>query len=77
MHAVFSLILGFGLLVLAVLGLVALAIVRAVRGKGPGAAPGLDEEEARLIQELHQGLERMEKRVESLETILLDRPGKD
>jgi phage shock protein B len=29
-------------------------------------------EDARLIQELHQGLEKMEGRIEALETILLD-----
>ena len=29
-------------------------------------------EEARLMQELHQGLEKMEARIEALETILLD-----
>jgi len=33
----------------------------------------LDEEEARIGQELHQGLARMEKRIEALETLLLDR----
>lgn len=32
-----------------------------------------DTEEARMIQEIFLGLERMEKRVESLETILLER----
>jgi phage shock protein B len=34
-------------------------------------------EEARLIQELYQGLQEMEKRVESLETILMDYHRKD
>ena len=34
-------------------------------------------DEARLIQELYQGLLDMEKRVESLETILMDHHGKD
>ncbi len=34
-------------------------------------------DEARLIQELYQGLQGMEKRVESLETILMDYHGKD
>jgi len=31
-----------------------------------------DEVESQLIQELHQGLTRMEKRIESLETIILE-----
>ena len=30
-------------------------------------------EEARMIQEIHQGLVRMEQRVEALETLLLER----
>ena len=35
------------------------------------------EEETRLIQELHQGLLRMEERIDALETILLDPDRKD
>lgn len=31
---------------------------------------GTDQEEAKIIQELYQGLDRMEERIESLETIL-------
>jgi len=34
-------------------------------------------EEARLIQELYQGFQKMENRVESLETILMDYNRKD
>ena len=34
-------------------------------------------EEAMIIQEIYQGLSKMEKRIESLETILMDRQGKD
>jgi phage shock protein B len=33
----------------------------------------LDADETRLMQEIHQGLSRMEERVEALETILIDR----
>lgn len=36
---------------------------------GQGAA---DSDEARLIQEIYQGLEKLEQRIESLETILMD-----
>ena len=32
---------------------------------------GSDSEEARIFQEIYQGLERMEERIESLETILM------
>ena len=34
-------------------------------------------EDARMIQEIYQGLERMEKRIESLETIILKGRRKD
>ena len=34
-------------------------------------------EEAMIIQEIYQGLDRMEQRIESLETILMDTQEKD
>lgn len=34
-------------------------------------------EETRLIQQMHQDLNRMESRIESLETILMEKTGKD
>ena len=36
----------------------------------------LNADETRLIQELHQGISRMEQRVDALETILMDREKK-
>lgn len=33
----------------------------------------LDQEEAAIIQELHDGMEKMEKRIEALETILMNK----
>ena len=41
--------------------------IKSLRGNGAGG------DEAQLMQELYQGLSRLEDRVESLETILLDR----
>ena len=38
-------------------------------------AHAADEEESRVIQEVYQGLSRMEERIEALETILIDRAG--
>lgn len=40
---------------------------------GRGNNRGGSAEEARIIQEIHQGLVRMEQRVEALETLLLER----
>jgi phage shock protein B len=37
----------------------------------------LQAEETRLMQEIYQGLARMEERVEALETLLLDRQRKE
>ena len=34
-------------------------------------------EEARMIQEIYQGLSQLEARIDTLETILLERQGKD
>ncbi len=33
----------------------------------------LDKEETEILNNLHKGLERMEKRIEALETILMDK----
>lgn len=33
----------------------------------------LDKEETELLNDLHRGLERMEKRIEALETILMEK----
>ena len=57
------------ILVLAGVAAVAIAlVVKAVTGRTRGGA-----DDARLIQEVYQGLERLERRVEALETILSDR----
>ncbi len=37
----------------------------------------IDSEEAKIIQELYQGLEKLEARIESLETILTEEQEKD
>ncbi len=41
--------------------------------KSGSAGKEMGMEEARIMQDLHQGLARMEQRIEALETILLDR----
>jgi len=77
--AVIAIILGFAVLVLALLGGIGVAIIKVIKGKAGDRDEAAQAEEARLMQELHQGLSRMEKRIEALETILLERqgPGKD
>lgn len=64
--AIFALIFGFVLLE-----------KKMKRGGSLRQSEQLNADETRLIQELHQGLSRMEERVEALETILADREAKE
>lgn len=49
------------------------AIVKARQENKAKHGAGLSEEEARIMQDLHQSLQRMEKRVEALETIIINK----
>jgi phage shock protein B len=72
-----SIIFGGIVLALAVIGSTILIAIKIIRG---GASPGgqrSEAEEARMVQEIYRGLEVMEKRLESLETILLEPDGKE
>ncbi len=61
----------FACVLVSLLGIMTLLIIRAMRG-GRQPKGDLAADEARLIQEIHRGLERMEQRVDTLETLLLD-----
>jgi phage shock protein B len=50
-----------------------LALAKTVQGGGRKSGNKLDEEQTRILQELHRGMNRMEARVEALETIILER----
>lgn len=66
-----------GLVFLAIVCGAIILILRMVKG---GLSPeNRDEknEEARMIQEIYQGLSRMEQRVDALETILMERRKKE
>lgn len=52
-----------------------LIIVKTRTNRSSGGAA--DSEETRIIQELFQGLEKLEERIESLETILTEDQEKD
>ncbi len=70
------LVLSAGVLLIAILMLVVMVVVM-LRGRSKSReAAGISAEESRLMQELHQGFNRLEERVEALETILLDRAKK-
>jgi len=55
-------------------GLILLAVLIAVLAKArPGRQADTNGTNGRISQEIHQGLARLEERVEALETLLLDR----
>ena len=75
MEGVFIAVVVFGgiVLALAVIGSSVLMGLKILKG---GASPGgqkTQTDEAKIIQEIYQGIGRMEERVEALETILLER----
>ncbi len=47
-------------------------IIRSAKSGSSKRSGGSEADETRLIQEIHQGLVKMESRIESLETLLLD-----
>lgn len=54
-----------------------LAMVKARREGLSASGRKARSDEAEVIQELYRGLSRMEKRIEALETILMEGQGKD
>jgi len=52
-------------------------IVMSIKLLKSGGSRKDQAEDSKIIQEIYQGLSRMEERVEALETILLDRKQKD
>ncbi len=70
--------MGGVLLIVITLGLLLMFIIRALGAGGIFRRDKqADAEEARMIQEIFNGLSRMEERVEALETILSERRKKD
>ena len=53
--------------------LVGVGLVRGLTGRTSRVVSQSNSEEARLVQQIFEDLQRMERRVEALETILLDR----
>ena len=72
-----AVLLIFSIPLLAIAGAFFIKALKILKGIAPEQSQQLQEEETRLIQELHRGLAKMEERVETLETLLLDRQGKE
>ena len=79
MHGVLIVAIVFGgsVLVVAIIGSTILMAIKILKGGLSRKGQKVQTEEARMIQEIYQGLSRMEGRVEALETIILDRERKD
>ncbi len=79
MHQVLIVAIVFGSIVIA-LAIVPVTIIYAIKiikGGWSDNPKGLADQEAKMIQEIYQGLTRMEARVEALETLLLEKEKKD
>ena len=73
----FAIISGGIILALAIIGSTILMAIKMLKGGLSRKGQKLESEESRIIQEIYQGLSKMEKRVEALETIILDRERED
>ena len=70
--AVVGIVSGGVIVLCLILGIVFLAALKILKGGGKHSRRGVDPEEAKLMQQIHQGLQRMDERVESLETLLIE-----
>ncbi len=64
-------------LCLAIIGGTILMGIKIAKGGISRKSQQSHSEDAKMIQEMYQGVSRMEERVEALETILLDKEGKE
>jgi len=68
----------FAVPILAIIGSFILSGLKILKGGGISQKDQkLQNDEARIIQEIYQGLSRMEERVDALETIIMERERKD
>jgi hypothetical protein len=70
-------IITFIIVGLPVMGITLVKLAKIMKGepsRKEHRGPRSDQEEARAMQELHRTLTSLEKRIDSLETIVLDKP---
>ncbi len=75
--AIVGIVFGSIIIMLAIIPVTILLIIRLFKGGISRTDRKKLAEETRMIQEIYQGLSRMEERVETLETILLEREKED
>ena len=69
-----AIVFGSFVLIPAVIGGTIIMSIKLLKG---GTSRKDQAEDSKIIQEIYQGLSRMEERVEALETIILDREKRD
>ena len=79
MHAVMIVATVFGgiVLALAIVGSTILMAIKIIKGGVSREGQKSQAEEAKMIQEIYEGLSKMEQRIDSLETIILDSKRED
>ena len=68
-----AIVFGGTMLCLAIIGTTILMAIKILKGGVTRKGQQNQADEAKIIQEIYQGLSNMEQRVEALETIILDR----
>lgn len=78
MEAVMILATIFGgiILALAIIGSTIIMAIKIIKGGVSRKGQQFQAEEAKMIQEIYQGLTKMEERIEALETLIIDRERK-
>ncbi len=71
MNTVIIVAIVFGSLVV-LAGVLCGTVILILRMRRSGITSKASKEEAKMVQEIYRGLEKMEKRIEALETILMD-----
>lgn len=78
MHMMFAAVtIGLAIPLIAVVGFFVIWAMKIRDNRAGGGTQERDTEETAMIQEIYQGLERMEKRIEALETLVLDQERKE
>ena len=78
MHSVVIIAIVFGSIIItfAIIPATILFAIKMFKGRGTGRQ-GLADEETKMIQEIYQSLSKMEDRIETLETLILERERKE
>jgi phage shock protein B len=74
---ILSIVFGGAILALAIIGSTILMAIKILKGDASRKGQKLESEEARTVQEIYQGLSKMEKRIEAVEAIILYQGRKD